>query len=125
MAEVGLVCRGQLSHLICLGVFRPRYVLDVEGIGEANKGECHIPVSPHCVLLGIEFPRNLADDKLGVAEHPDVADSNVLGEAESCYQCLIFGLIVTGIKQETESTFEIAALRGGENKASPTTFPAG
>ena len=76
-AEVGLVCGSQLRHLICLRVFRPRNVLDVEGIVEANKGKCYVLVSPHCVLLGVEFSRDLSDDKLGVAEHSNVADTNI------------------------------------------------
>ena len=100
-------------------------VLDVEGIKEANKGKCNIPVSPHCVLLGIEVSRDLSDDELGVAEHSDVADTNIFGQAKTCNQCLIFGLIVTGLEQETESTFEITTLRGGEDETSPTAFPAG
>ncbi|KAI8003469.1 hypothetical protein LOK49_LG08G00967 [Camellia lanceoleosa] len=77
MAEVGLVGGGELSHLICFGVFRPRYVFDLEGVEETNKGESHVPVTPHCGILGVEFTRDLADDKLGVTEHADVANTNV------------------------------------------------
>ena len=51
----------------------------MEGIEEVSKVESKILICPHGALLGIEFSRNLPDDKLGIAEHSDVADTDVSG----------------------------------------------
>ena len=113
MAKVGLVGRGQLGHFICFGVFSPRYVSDLESIEEADKGECHVPVSPHRAILGVEFPRDLADDELGVTEHPYLLGAHGGGQLQPDQQGFVRGIIVGGLKSKPKGVFNLNSVGGG------------